>query len=63
MESAPLESLLTRKILALLPFEQLEVKPSWNGFMLTYDVPQNANGMAHVFYIGKDPKHKNRTHY
>lgn len=37
-------------------FNHLEVKPGWNGFMITYDAPKKARGIAHVFYVGKDPK-------
>ena len=57
VESVPLEvSFDTKDSGPVAFFEQLEIRPSWDGFLLTYDVPQNANGMAHVFYIGKDPK-------
>ena len=34
-------------------FERLEVKPGWTGFSLSYDIPKDARGMAHVFYVGK----------
>lgn len=36
-------------------FNGLNVIPSWNGFSVIYEVPQNVNGMAHVFYEGKNP--------
>lgn len=39
-------------------FDNLEVKPSWNGFTIMYDVPENAKGMAHVLYIGENPRTK-----
>ena len=56
VESEPIEVTFdTENSGAVAFFEQLEVKPSWNGFMLTYNVPENANGMAHVFYVWKNP--------
>ncbi len=56
VESEPIEVTFdTENSGAVAFFEQLEVKPSWNGFMLTYDVPENANGMAHVFYVWQNP--------
>lgn len=56
VESDPMEvSFDTKDSGPVAFFEQLEVKPSWNGFMLTFDVPEQANGMAHVFYIGENP--------
>lgn len=36
-------------------FDKVEVKSGWNGFSVTTDNPQNATGMAHVFYLGTDP--------
>ena len=34
----------------------VDVEPSWDGFLLHYrDIPENVNGMAHVFYIGINP--------
>lgn len=36
-------------------FEHLEIKPGWTGFSLSYDIPEDAGGMAHVFYVGKMP--------
>lgn len=52
IESEPLEVTFdTKKSGAVAFFDYLDVKPSWNGFMLTFDVPENANGMAHVFYV------------
>ena len=33
----------------------VECHPNWGGFALTYDVPEGANGMVHVFYLGIDP--------
>lgn len=56
VESEPLEVTFDTKDSGPIAFfDQLEVKPSWNGFMITYDVPQQANGMAHVFYVGENP--------
>lgn len=36
-------------------FKDLDVESSWNGFSVTYDLPENVSGMAHVFYVGKNP--------
>ena len=37
-------------------FKTAEVKPAWNGFELTYDLPEEGmNGLAHVFYVGINP--------
>lgn len=36
-------------------FRELEVKPGWNGFGISYNVPKGGEGMAHVFYLGENP--------
>lgn len=36
-------------------FKHVKIQPDWNGFSVSYDVPDNANGMAHVFYTGENP--------
>lgn len=37
-------------------FEHVEVKSAWNGFELSYDIPDSRmTGLAHVFYVGKNP--------
>lgn len=37
-------------------FEHAEVKSAWNGFELTYDIPDSRmKGLAHVFFVGKNP--------
>lgn len=36
-------------------FESLEVRPGWNGFNLKWDVPEGAEGLMHVFYLGESP--------
>lgn len=37
-------------------FEHAEVKSAWNGFELSYDIPDSRmKGLAHVFYVGKNP--------
>lgn len=36
-------------------FNEIEVKPGWNGFSLSYNVPAGGEGMAHVFYVGENP--------
>lgn len=37
-------------------FENAKVEPYWYGFSVTYDAPEGANGMGHLFYIGIDPR-------
>lgn len=37
-------------------FESAEVKPAWNGFELSYNLPKEGmTGFAHVFYVGVNP--------
>ena len=37
-------------------FEHAEVKSAWNGFELSYDIPDSRmKGLAHVFFVGKNP--------
>ncbi len=36
-------------------FNNVKVSSGWNGFSVTTDNPKNATGMAHVFYLGKNP--------
>ena len=36
-------------------FEYLQVSGGWNGFQLSYDLPYDVDGLAHVFYVGKKP--------
>lgn len=36
-------------------FEHLNVAGGWNGFQVSYDLPYDVDGLAHVFYIGKKP--------
>ncbi len=36
-------------------FDNLRVTSGWNGFAVLTDNPSNATGMAHVFYLGKNP--------
>ncbi len=35
--------------------KNVECFPNWGGFSLRYDIPAEAAGMAHVFYLGTDP--------
>lgn len=35
-------------------FNNINVKPGWNGFSISYDVPEG-EGLAHVFYVGENP--------
>ena len=39
-------------------FNYLDVKADWNGFSVVYDIPETANGLGHVFYVGEDPRTK-----
>ena len=56
VESAPIEvTFSTEDSGPVAFFDALEVRPSWNGFAIYYDVPEQVNGMAHVFYLGKSP--------
>ena len=34
----------------------VQVKSGWNGFTVTYNNPENSKGMAHVFYLGINPR-------
>lgn len=36
-------------------FDKLQIKPSWKGFDMTWDVPVGAKGLVHVFYMGVSP--------
>ncbi len=36
-------------------FNKAEVKPHWGGFSLSYESPEIASGLAHVFYVGENP--------
>lgn len=36
-------------------FDKAQVIPGWNGFSVLVDNVINTSGMAHVFYLGKDP--------
>lgn len=36
-------------------FNDLEVSTSWDGFKITYGETSIATGMAHIFYLGKNP--------
>lgn len=36
-------------------FDSLDVRADWNGFSVAYNIPETANGLAHVFYVGEDP--------
>lgn len=37
-------------------FNTAEVKPSWDGFELSYELPEDGmTGFAHVFYVGVNP--------
>lgn len=55
-ESAPIN--VSFKTLASAPyafFDHVKVLSGWNGFSVLTDNPTNAKGMAHVFYLGKNP--------
>lgn len=36
-------------------FEQIEVLPYWNGFMVIYETPRYVDGYANIFYMGTNP--------
>lgn len=36
-------------------FEDLVVRPSWNGFQVIYKSPSVVTGMVHIFYLGTNP--------
>lgn len=36
-------------------FNNVEVLSGWEGFIVTYSAPEDARGIAHVFYVGEDP--------
>lgn len=36
-------------------FDDLIVRPSWNGFQVIYKSPSVVTGMVHVFYLGMNP--------
>lgn len=36
-------------------FKNVSVDPDWDGFSVSYNMPANANGLAHVFYVGENP--------
>lgn len=59
VESMPLEVTFdTRDSGPVAFFSTLECQPSWGGFRLTFDLQEKVNGMAHVFYVGEDPRTK-----
>lgn len=37
-------------------FDKVQVKSGWNGFSVMVDNPSHTSGLAHVFYLGKDPR-------
>lgn len=43
-------------------FDDLDITPMWDGFQLSYVVPKEATGYAHVFYLGENQfTHKRDT--
>lgn len=55
-ESQPIDVTFNTDDSAPVAFlKNVEVTSNWGGFTLSYDNPDNANGMAHVFYLGIDP--------
>ncbi len=36
-------------------FNHVSVQSGWNGFTVLTDNPSNAKGLAHIFYLGKNP--------
>lgn len=39
----------------ILFFNELKVYPNWEGFKISYNIPEMADGMAHVLYVGENP--------
>ena len=55
-ESQPIEVTFSTEDSAPVAFlKNVEVSSNWGGFTLSFDNPDNATGMAHVFYLGIDP--------
>lgn len=56
-ESAPIAvSFSTKDSAPYSFFDHLKVLSGWNGFTVMTDNKDDAKGMAHVFYIGKNPQ-------
>lgn len=55
-ESQPIDVMFSTEDSAPVAFlKNVEVSSNWGGFSLSFDNPDNATGMAHVFYLGIDP--------
>lgn len=55
-ESEPVEMTFnTEKSATVAVFDNLTVNTFWGGFNVTYNAPQNVNGLIHVFYMGTNP--------
>lgn len=55
-ESEPVEmTFSTKKSATVAVFDELTVNTFWGGFNVTYNAPQNVNGVIHVFYMGTNP--------
>lgn len=55
-ESAPIStSFSTNDSGAYAFFNGVKVSSGWNGFFISTDNPADANGIAHVFYLGVNP--------
>lgn len=56
-ESTPIDvSFDTKDSGPILFFNELKINPAWEGFQLSYDISEQAEGMAHVFYVGTNPE-------
>lgn len=56
VESEPIEMYFDTKDSGPVAFfDKLEVLPAWDGFTLSYSLTEDVKGMAHVFYVGKNP--------
>lgn len=55
-ESQPINVTFSTEDSAPVAFlKNVQIASNWDGFVLSFDNPANATGMAHVFYIGIDP--------
>lgn len=56
-ESAPEQfTFSTKDSGPILLLDNVKVSPKWAGFEVSYDIPEAASGMAHVFYVGENPQ-------
>ena len=57
VESNPINITFETKDSGPIAFmNNVQVKSGWNGFTVAYNNPENSKGMAHVFYLGINPR-------